>query len=117
MINEKASNERIIESLKYAQKDLAVANDMMSDLEAEVKRLADMNNEKAIDGRIILSDSHENTIESLKYAREDLMFVYKDSGVVYHDLVDVNYDLINAYDKILNLNAEVKRLTEELNSK
>jgi len=47
--------------------------------------------------------SHESTIESLTYAKEDL--------------AHAEQDLSKANGKIADLEAEVKRLTDELNEK
>lgn len=54
--------------------------------------------------------SHESTIESLTYAEEDLAHARD-------DLAHVKDDLDKANGKIADLEAEVKRLTDELNGK
>lgn len=77
--------------------------DAYFDDEYEFRRLTEMIKEKTSDESKQLFASHENTMESLKYAQEDL--------------ASAKDDLVKANGRISDLEAEVKRLTEELNSK
>lgn len=77
--------------------------DAFFDDEDEFRRLSKMMDENTSQESQVRFASHESTIESLTYAKEDL--------------AHAEQDLAKANGKIVDLEAEVKRLTDELNEK
>jgi len=77
--------------------------DAFFDDEDEFRRLSKMMDENTSQESQVRFASHESTIESLTYAKEDL--------------AHAEQDLAKANGKIVDLEAEVKRLTDELNGK
>ena len=80
------------------------------DDEDEYRRLTKMMDDNTSQESQMRFASHESTIESLTYAEEDLAHARD-------DLAHVKDDLDKANGKIADLEAEVKRLTDELNGK
>ena len=82
---------------------ITVLLDAFFDDEDEYRRLTKMMDDNTSQESQMRFASHESTIESLTYAKEDLAHT-KD-------------DLAKANGKIADLEAEVKRLTDELNGR
>lgn len=82
---------------------ITILIDAFFDDEDEFRRLSKMMDENTSQESQVRFASHESTIESLTYAKEDLAYAEE--------------DLAKANGKIADLEAEVKRLTEELNGK
>ena len=105
--------------------------DAFFDDENEYRRLIKMIDEKTSQESQVRFASHESTIQSLAYAeenlaqtkedlanaKEDLTHTKEDLANAKEDLTHTKEDLANANDKILKLEAEVKRLTEQINEK
>ena len=89
---------------------ITVLLDAFFDDEDEYRRLTKMMDDNTSQESQMRFASHESTIESLTYAKEDLAHT-KD------DLAHTKDDLAKANGKIADLEAEVKRLTDELNGK
>lgn len=89
---------------------ITILIDAFFDDEEEFRRLTKMMDENTSQESKVRFASHESTIESLTYAKEDLAHVVK-------DLAHAEEDLAKANGKIAYLEAEVKRLTDELNGK
>ena len=89
---------------------ITVLLDAFFDDEDEYRRLTKMMDDNTSQESQMRFASHESTIESLTYAEEDLAHT-KD------DLAHARDDLAKANGKIADLEAEVKRLTDELNGK
>ncbi len=103
---------------------ITIMIDAYFDDENEYGRLTKMIDEKTSGESRQLFASHENTMESLKYAREDLARTNEDLAKANSDLARTNEDLARtnedlavANDRIADLEAEVKRLTDKLNGK
>ena len=115
--------------------------DAFFDDENEYRRLIKMIDEKTSRESQVRFASHESTIQSLNYAeetkedlanakedlthtkedlanaKEDLTHTKEDLANAKEDLANAKEDLANANGKILKLENEVKRLTEQLNEK
>lgn len=89
---------------------ITVLLDAFFDDEDEYRRLTKMMDDNTSQESQMRFASHESTIESLTYAEEDLAHARD-------DLAHVKDDLDKANGKIADLEAEVKRLTDELNGK
>ena len=89
---------------------ITVLLDAFFDDEDEYRRLTKMMDDNTSQESQMRFASHESTIESLTYAEEDLAHARD-------DLAHARDDLAKANGKIADLEAEVKRLTDELNGK
>ena len=89
---------------------ITVLLDAFFDDEDEYRRLTKMMDDNTSQESQMRFASHESTIESLTYAEEDL-------ANARDDLAHTKNDLAKANGKIADLEAEVKRLTDELNGK
>ena len=83
----------------------------------EYGRLINMVDEKTSPEVIEKLASSEDLLKSLDYANEDLAIVNENLAAVNKDLAAVNEDLAIANHKIADLEAENKRLKEELDAK
>lgn len=104
-----------LESCLYSA--ITIMIDAFFDDENDYRRLTDMMDNKTSRESKHISEAHKSTIESLNYAREDLNIAYSKLKETNSKLDKTNSDLDKANEKIRDLEAEVKRLTEELNSK
>ena len=89
---------------------ISILIDAFFDDEDEFRRLSKMIDENTSQETQVRFASHESTIESLTYAKEDLAHAEE-------NLAHAEEDLAKANGKIADLEAEVKRLTDELNGK
>ena len=96
---------------------ITILIDAFFDDEDEFRRLTKMMDDNTSQESQVRFASHESTIESLNYAKEDLAHAEADLAHAEEDLAHVEEDLAKANDKIADLEAEVKRLTDELNGK
>ena len=104
-----------LESCLYSA--ITIMIDAFFDDENDYRRLKDMMDNKTSGESKHISEAHKSTIESLNYALEDLDVANSKLDETNSKLEKTNSDLDIANDKIRDLEAEVKRLTEELNSK
>ena len=104
-----------LESCLYSA--ITIMIDAFFDDENDYRRLKDMMDNKTSGESKHISEAHKSTIESLSYALEDLDETKSELDETNSKLDKTNSDLDMANDKIRDLEAEVKRLTEELNSK
>lgn len=104
-----------LESCLYSA--ITIMIDAFFDDENDYRRLKDMMDNKTSGESKHISEAHKSTIESLNYALEDLDETKSELDETNSKLDKTNSDLDMANDKIRDLEAEVKRLTEELNSK